>query len=54
MQAPPDFSFGITAYHCNLYIIHKCGLLTEGKSGNLIPNVFVVVVVVLVFIYLFA
>ena len=27
MQAPPDFSFGIIAYHCNLYITHKCGLL---------------------------
>ena len=40
MQVPQDFSSGIVAYHYNLYMIHKCGLLTESKSGNLIPNVF--------------
>ena len=40
MQASQHFSFGIIAYHCNLYIIHKCGLLTESESGNLIPHVF--------------
>ena len=37
---PQDFSSGIIAYHYNLYMIHKCGLLTESKSGDLIPNFF--------------
>ena len=43
MQAPQDFSSGIIAYYYNFYMVHKCGLLTESKSGNLIPNVFLLV-----------
>ena len=39
MQAPQDFSFGITVNHYNLCKILKCGLLTKSKSGNLIPNI---------------